>query len=253
MKQRFKVGDRVRWKSEAGWVGGEIVKVHTKDLDFKGYTHHASKDDPPYEIKERLDRSRRAAQGSGVATRWTLGINDESILYDWAFSSAARRLHWLAERRRCAARGRRARHSRSRTNPQYNCNTLSNSLSGFHIGYEHIAELGGRRGRQPNVPPATNAYWQNESFHNYADYAMGEEFHAGLKRLQQLGHSERCGIMCAETLWWQCHRRIISDYLIADGEAVFHILGPAHVAQAFMTPTAKLGGDGALTYSIEFR
>lgn len=51
MKQRFKVGDRVRWKSEAGWVGGEIVKVHTKDLDFKGYTHHASKDDPQYEIK----------------------------------------------------------------------------------------------------------------------------------------------------------------------------------------------------------
>ena len=142
---------------------------------------------------------------------------------------------------------------RSRTNPHYNGNTLSNSLSGFHIGYEHIAELGGRRGRQPNVPPATNAYWQNESFHNYADYAMGEEFHAGLKRLQRLGHSERCGIMCAETLWWQCHRRIISDYLIADGEAVFHILGPAHVAQAFMTPTAKLGGDGALTYSIEFR
>ena len=140
---------------------------------------------------------------------------------------------------------------RSRTNPQYNGDTLPSSLSGFHIGYAHIAELGGRRGRQPNVSPATNAFWQNKSFHNYADYAMGENFHAALERLRQLGHSERCAIMCAETLWWQCHRRIISDYLLAAGEAVFHILGPDHVARAFMTPAAKLSADGVLTYSAE--
>ena len=128
---------------------------------------------------------------------------------------------------------------RSRTNPQY------------QIGYEHIEELGGRRGRQPTVPLATNAFWQNTSFHNYADYATSEDFHAALERLRQLGHSERCAIMCAETLWWQCHRRIISDYLIAAGEAVFHILGPDHVAQAFITRAAKLGADGALTYPVE--
>ena len=140
---------------------------------------------------------------------------------------------------------------RSRTNPQYNADTLPSSLSGFQIGYEHIAELGGRRGRQPNVPPATNAFWQNESFHNYADYAMGDDFRAALERLREFGHSERCAIMCAETLWWQCHRRIISDYLIADGDAVFHILGPDHVARALMTPAAKLGADGVLTYPVE--
>jgi uncharacterized protein (DUF488 family) len=140
---------------------------------------------------------------------------------------------------------------RSHTNPQYNGNTLPNSLWEFHIGYEHIAELGGRRGRQPNVPLAKNAFWQNESFHNYADYAMSEEFHAALERLRQLGHSERCAIMCAETLWWQCHRRIISDHLIATGAAVFHILGPDYVAQALMTPAAKLGANGALTYPVE--
>lgn len=140
---------------------------------------------------------------------------------------------------------------RSRTNPQYNGDTLPRSLSGFQIGYEHIAELGGRRGRQPTVPLATNAFWENTSFHNYADFAMGEDFHAALERLRQLGHSERCAIMCAETLWWQCHRRIISDYLIAAGEAVFHILGPNHVAQAFITRAAKLGADGALTYPVE--
>ena len=137
---------------------------------------------------------------------------------------------------------------RSRTNPQYNQDSLPNSLSGSHIGYQHIAELGGRRRRQPNVPPATNAFWQNESFHNYADYATGEDFRAGFERLRRLGHAERCVIMCAETLWWRCHRRIIADYLLAAGEAVFHILGPHHVAPAFMTPVAKPGTDGALTY-----
>jgi uncharacterized protein (DUF488 family) len=140
---------------------------------------------------------------------------------------------------------------RSRTNPQYNGDTLPSSLSEFRIGYEHIAELGGRRGRQPNVPSATNAFWENQSFHNYADYAMGEDFHAALEKLRQLGHSERCAIMCAETLWWRCHRRIISDYLIAAGEAVFHILGPGHVARAFITTAAKLSPDGVLTYPVE--
>ena len=140
---------------------------------------------------------------------------------------------------------------RSRTNPQYNGDTLPSSLSGFRIGYEHIAELGGRRGRQPNVPSATNAFWQNQSFHNYADYAMSEDFHTALNKLRQVGHSERCAILCAETLWWRCHRRIISDYLIAAGETVFHILGPDHIARAFLTPAAKLGPDRVLTYPIE--
>jgi uncharacterized protein (DUF488 family) len=140
---------------------------------------------------------------------------------------------------------------RSRTNPQYNDDSLPGSLMGFHVGYRHIAELGGRRGRQPDVPRTTNAFWQNESFHNYADYAMGDDFHLALERLRQLGHSERCTIMCAETLWWQCHRRIISDYLIAAGETVFHILRHDHVARGLMTPAAKLGADGALTYPVE--
>jgi len=140
---------------------------------------------------------------------------------------------------------------RSRTNPQYNGDTLPSSLSGSQIGYRHIPELGGRRGRQPNVPRATNAFWQNESFHNYADYAMGDDFHMALERLRQLGHTERCAIMCAETLWWQCHRRIISDYLIAAGEVVFHILGADHVARAVMTPAAKLGANEVLTYPVD--
>ena len=69
MKQRFKVGDRVIWKSEAGLVSGKIVKVHTKDLDYKGYTHHASKDDPQYEI--RSDKIDHVALHKGQALRRT--------------------------------------------------------------------------------------------------------------------------------------------------------------------------------------
>jgi uncharacterized protein (DUF488 family) len=140
---------------------------------------------------------------------------------------------------------------RSRTNPQYNGDVLPASLAAVHIGYEHIVALGGRRGGQPSVPRATNAFWKNRSFHNYADYAMGEEFQAGFHSLRKLGLRERCAIMCAETLWWQCHRRIISDYLIAAGEIVFHILGPRQFKQAQMTSGAKVATVGTITYPTD--
>jgi len=137
---------------------------------------------------------------------------------------------------------------RSHTNPQYNRGVLPQALARSRIIYEHIAALGGLRGKARDVPPSINAFWQNKSFHNYADYAMGEDFHSGFSRLLKLGHAKRCVMMCAETLWWRCHRRIISDYLIAAGETVFHILGPGQVTQAHMTRTARLGPSGALSY-----
>lgn len=140
---------------------------------------------------------------------------------------------------------------RSRTNPQYNSDVLLGSLSEFQIGYEHIAELGGRRGLQREVSPSENAWWQHRSFHNYADYATSTEFHSGLARLRGLGHATSCAIMCAEAVWWRCHRRIIADYLIASGEKVFHILGRNHVEQAQMTAGAKLGPVGSLTYPVD--
>jgi uncharacterized protein (DUF488 family) len=140
---------------------------------------------------------------------------------------------------------------RSRTNPQYNAETFANALSESEVGYEHIAALGGLRGRRRDVPENVNDFWQNRSFHNYADYAMGEEFQAGLARLRELGHATLSAIMCAEAVWWRCHRRIIADYLIAAGEAVFHILGPGHIAQARMTEAAMLGPDRTLTYPAD--
>src|SRR5437763_834150 len=139
---------------------------------------------------------------------------------------------------------------RSRTNPQYNRDVLPETLAAFGIEYEHIAALGGLRGRKRDVPPAVNAFWQNQSFHNYADYAMGEECRAGLHRLRQLGEAKTTAIMCAEATWWRCHRRIIADYLIAAGESVFHLVG-SRVTQAGMTRQAKLLPQNVLSYPAE--
>ncbi len=137
---------------------------------------------------------------------------------------------------------------RSRTNPQYNHDVLPQALARFHVAYEHVAALGGLRGRSRNVLPSVNAFWQNASFRNYADYAMGDGFRDGLARLRELGRAERCAIMCAEALWWRCHRRIIADYLLAAGETVFHIVGPRHIEPARMTEAARLDPSGFLTY-----
>ena len=138
---------------------------------------------------------------------------------------------------------------RSHTNSQYNRDMLPQRLAEFDMQYEHLAALGGLRGRQRDVAPGVNAFWTNDSFHNYADYAMSESFRDGLAHLRELGRSQRCAIMCAEAVWWRCHRRIISDYLIAAGDTVFHILGPKHIDRARMTEAAQLQLSGSLTYS----
>lgn len=137
---------------------------------------------------------------------------------------------------------------RSRTNPQYNRDVLPETLAPFQIGYEHIAALGGLRGHKRDIPDTVNAFWQNQSFHNYADYALTDSFRAGLAHLRTIGRATTCAIMCAEAVWWRCHRRIIADYLIAAGETVFHILGHGRIEPAYMTEAAHVGPDG-LTYS----
>jgi uncharacterized protein (DUF488 family) len=87
---------------------------------------------------------------------------------------------------------------RSRTNPQYNSKELAQPLSKFQIGYQHIPSLGGLRGRTRGLPLEANALWKNQGFHNYADYAMSEEFRSGLKTLRELGHAATCAIMCSD-------------------------------------------------------
>lgn len=136
---------------------------------------------------------------------------------------------------------------RSRTNPQFNEDTLPAALAEHGIGYLHLAELGGRRGRQPGVAPDVNGAWDNESFHHYADYTLQPAFRAGLERLRALGQEKRVAIMCAESVWWRCHRRIIADQLLASGETVRHIMD-GHVEDARLTPFAQVQGDGSVTY-----
>ena len=136
---------------------------------------------------------------------------------------------------------------RSRRNPQFNREVLPKTLVDFEIGYEHIAALGGLRPKL-DISPAVNGFWQNQSFHNYADYATTEEFRAGFDRLRRLGHQRPTAVMCAEALWWQCHRRIIADSLISADEVVFHITGSGRVERAKMTEGAKRASDEILTY-----
>ena len=136
---------------------------------------------------------------------------------------------------------------RSRHNPQYNEEVLGEELAEYQIGYRRIANLGGLRGRSKTVPPEINGFWENQSFHNYADYALSSEFAAALDKLLELSSERRCAIMCAEAVWWRCHRRIIADYLIARGCAVFHLMGQDRVESAKLTPAAKVV-DGKITY-----
>ena len=137
---------------------------------------------------------------------------------------------------------------RSRTNPQFNGQGLAEALAAWQIGYEHIAELGGLRGRQHLGAPSPNGYWKVRSFRNYADYALTPPFAAGLARLRREGGQHRCAIMCAEALWWRCHRRIITDYLLAADEQVSHILGPSQVVAAQLTPGAVVRADNCVVY-----
>jgi uncharacterized protein (DUF488 family) len=135
---------------------------------------------------------------------------------------------------------------RSRTNPQFNIEALPTELAESGIAYEHFPELGGRRGRALAASP--NQFWEHASFRNYADYAGTEAFRAGLERLRRLGQQQCTAIMCAEAVWWRCHRRIIADYLIYAGETVFHILGPGKIEPAKLTPAARKTPEGSLVY-----
>jgi uncharacterized protein (DUF488 family) len=137
---------------------------------------------------------------------------------------------------------------RSRANPQYDRSILPKKLTEFKVEYDHLPQLGGLRNQSTDVDPSVNAFWENASFHNYADYAMGEEFRRGLNSLLHLGSGKRCAIMCAEAVWWRCHRRIIADYLLTSGNVVLHILEKGRVEQAQITPSAILSSQGILTY-----
>jgi uncharacterized protein (DUF488 family) len=137
---------------------------------------------------------------------------------------------------------------RSRTNPQFNADALPAPLAAAGIGYRHLPALGGLRGRRKQAPPSPNTMWLSDAFRNYADYAATEQFRSGLDELIGLAGGRYCAIMCAEAVWWRCHRRIIADYLLIRGLAVVHIMGPGKTAAATLTPGARPLADGTILY-----
>jgi uncharacterized protein (DUF488 family) len=137
---------------------------------------------------------------------------------------------------------------RSRAMPQFNIDTLPDSLAVHGIDYRHLRALGGRRHHPKGAPPSTNTFWRVVAFRNYADYAATDAFRAGLDELLALADVHRCAIMCAEAVWWRCHRRIITDYLLHREVRVEHIMGLGQVTPATLTPEAIVLADDTLRY-----
>jgi uncharacterized protein (DUF488 family) len=136
----------------------------------------------------------------------------------------------------------------SKRYPQFNKETLADSLSKAGICYEHFPELGGRRKPRENSP---NTAWRNESFRGYADYMETEEFNKGVKRLLDLAaDAGPTAIMCAEAVWWRCHRSLISDYLKAVDIEVMHILDANKTEPQPYTSAARIV-DGKLSYQAD--
>ena len=140
---------------------------------------------------------------------------------------------------------------RSRTNPQFNLDALPEALSSWQIGYTTIAELGGRRTKSKTIPPDVNGFWTNQSFHNYADYALSDEFRIGFSRLSELSRERPCAIMCSEAVWWRCHRRIVADYLLHVERDVFHLMGVAQVDVATLNVAARTDGASLVYPALE--
>ncbi|TYB91218.1 DUF488 family protein [Oceaniovalibus sp. ACAM 378] len=137
---------------------------------------------------------------------------------------------------------------RSRTNPWFNIDSLPKELERYQIGYRHFPDLGGRRNIQHDIPDDVNAFWRNRSFHNYADYAMSEQFAQAYRALVELGEQQIIAMMCSEAVWWRCHRRIITDYLILNGYDVIHLMGNGREDPAKPTPGADRIAAGKVIY-----
>ena len=133
----------------------------------------------------------------------------------------------------------------SRKHPQFNQDQLRESLAAEGIEYLHLPELGGRRRARPD---SRNTAWRNPSFRGYADHMETDVFRAGIERLLQLARDKQTAMMCAEAVWWRCHRALIADYLKASGVNVFHINSNARNTSHPYTSAARIS-DGKLSYS----
>jgi uncharacterized protein (DUF488 family) len=168
---------------------------------------------------------------------WTVGHSTRTIS---AFLEllAVNKIETLADVRRFPA---------SRKYPHFNEHELSESLAHAGVEYLPLPELGGRR--RPH-PGSHNMVWRNESFRGYADYMETDAFRDGVERLLEVAGGSRTAIMCAEAVWWRCHRALIADYLKAKGVEVHHIIDVKKGESHPYTSPARLA-NGELTYAPE--
>jgi len=166
---------------------------------------------------------------------WTIGHSTRT-LDEFLQLLAVNEISLLADVRRFPA---------SRKYPQFNQDALKASLRDAGIRYAAFPELGGRRRPRPD---SRNTVWRNQSFRGYADYMETDAFREGVARLWKMACHERTAVMCAEAVWWRCHRALIADYLKSRGAAVHHIISLKKTEDHRYTPAARLA-DGKLHYS----
>ncbi|MCZ4318470.1 DUF488 domain-containing protein [Aequorivita viscosa] len=135
----------------------------------------------------------------------------------------------------------------SRKFPHYNKDSLEISLPENNVEYTHLVDLGGRRKPEPN---SKNDAWRLDSFKGYADYMQTEQFKQALKSLKEIAADKHTAIMCAEAVWWSCHRSLIADILKVDGWTVLHIMSEKTATEHPFTAPAKVI-NGKLDYSKE--
>lgn len=169
------------------------------------------------------------------ATIWTIGHSTRT-LEEFLALLAAYAIEAIADVRRFPG---------SRRQPQFARDALAVSLPAHGIGYQWFPQLGGRRRVQPDSP---NTAWRNAAFRGYADHLASVEFAEGLAELLAFAARQRTALMCAEAVWWRCHRSIIADVLKQRGIKVVHILDLKHSVVHPWTSAAQVEG-GELSYA----
>ena len=174
--------------------------------------------------------------GTDAGTLWTIGHSVRSW-EEFVHMLAAARIQSLVDVRRFAG---------SRRNPQFSGEAMGAALAREGIGYVPMPELGGRRPARADSP---NLAWRNAGFRGYADYMATSPYRTAHERLAELARSQRIAVMCAEAMWWQCHRSLISDDFKAGGWEVIHLMAPGREQEHPYTSAARLV-DGRLDYTL---
>jgi len=171
----------------------------------------------------------------GPATIWSIGHSTRA-LEEFVALVHEYRVEAIADVRRFPG---------SRRYPHFASEALAQSLPAHGIAYQWIPKLGGRRKVRADSP---NTAWRNASFQGYADYTATAEFAEGLAELLKLASEKRTAMMCAEVVWWRCHRSIVSDVLKLRGIEVVHIIDAKHTTVHPYTSPAHIV-DGKLSYA----